>query len=112
MRNLLQLKKIKEDKKGIFGMDEATNFVIGILSLILIAVIVLVVVANVNTPSVQDATNNDSTRIISNFSQGLTQFFSGVGLWLTLLGVVIIVLIVVVVIAVLKRTQSGGSASV
>lgn len=102
------MKSLLKNKKGIFGMESATSFVIGILALVLIAVVVLMVLGTINTSSVQTATNSASTRIIGNVSAGVDTLFANSGLWFTLLGVTVLILIVVVVIVVLKRTQSGG----
>lgn len=107
---LKSMKQMLKDKKGVFGIDSATSFIISIMILILIAVIILVVLATTNTQAVKDATGNKSTYMIGNFTDALMTFFTGVGLWFTMIGLVILVLIVVVVIAVLKRTQSGGSS--
>lgn len=105
------LTNLKKDKRGIFGLDGATSFVIGILSIVLIAVVILMVLGSINTQSVKDATGNRSTNIIGNVSAGVDSLFANAGLWFTLLGVTIMILIVVVVIAVLKRSQGGGSTS-
>ena len=101
------MKRIAKDKKGIFGMESATAFVIGILALVLIAVVILMVLGTINTSSVVTATNGSSTSIIKNVSSGIETLFANAGLWFTLLGVTILILIVVVVIVVLKRTQSN-----
>ena len=103
-------KLLKKDKKGVLGLDTAKLFVLAILSLVIISVVTLVVL-----DSLQGASSVvETSEIINNTSAGLADFFSEVGTWFTLIGVVIIIMIISVVIVVINRfgTGAGGGAGV
>jgi cytochrome oxidase Cu insertion factor (SCO1/SenC/PrrC family) len=100
------MRSILDNKKGQLGMDVAKSFMLGLMTLLVIGVTVLIVLNSLGDTSVV-LDDNDTTNVISNGSEGLTDFFENTTTWLALLGVVIIILIISVVISVVNRFGGG-----
>ena len=109
----MKLKNIlKKDKTAILGLDTAKLFVLAILALVIVSVVTLIVLDSLqDTVTGTTKLRNDTQSIINNTSAGLADFFSEVGTWFTLIGVVIIIMIIAVVIVVINRFGGGDGAS-
>lgn len=109
MQELLR-NKISMNKRGQLGMDVAKSFMLGLMTLLIIGVTVLIVLNSLGDTTVVSG-DNDTVSVIGNGSEGIVDFFSSTGTWLSLLGVVVIILIIAVVISVVNRF-GGGRTSV
>ena len=97
-------------KKAILGMNTAQQFIVGILTLVILAVMVLVILAALqNTSLIQN--NTGASNIINNTTAGLSALFSNAVTWFILLGLVIIILIIGVVIGVVRGFGAGTGAA-
>lgn len=105
------MKKLFSKKRGVMGLDTAKAFVIGLLSLVLIGVVTMIVLVQLGATSIVSA-DNDTQAVVGNATSGLSDFYSNITVWLSLLGVVIIILIIAAVVAVVNRfgSQAQGSA--
>ena len=102
------MEKLLSKKRGVMGLDTAKAFVLGLLALVLIGVVFMIVLVQLGNTSIVSS-DNDTQAIVTNATSGTSDFFSNIGVWLSLLGVVIIILIISAVIVVVNRF--GGSAS-
>ena len=106
----MNLKSLLKKKKAILGMNTAQQFIVGILTLVILSVMVLVILGALGNTSL--ISNNDGAgAIINNTSQGLSALFGNAVTWFTLLGLVIIILIIGVVIGVVRGFGAGTGAS-
>jgi len=106
----MNLKKLLRKKKAILGMNTAQQFIVGILTLVILSVMVLVILAALlNTSLISD--NAGASSIINNTTQGLGALFGNAVTWFVLLGLVIIILIIGVVIGVVRGFGAGAGAS-
>ncbi len=106
----MNLKSILKKKKAILGMNTAQQFIIGILTLVILSVMVLVILAALqNTSLISD--NIGAGAIINNTTEGLSALFANAVTWFVLLGLVIIILIIGVVIGVVRGFGAGVGAS-
>jgi len=103
----MKLNKLRQNKRGVMGLDTAKAFVIGLLSLVLIGVVTMIVLVQLGNTSIVSS-DNDTQAVVGNATSGLSDFFSNTTVWLSLLGVVIIILIIAAVVAVVNRF--GGVA--
>jgi len=100
---------MKNDKRGVAGMNLAKGFVIGALSLVVIGMLTLIVLGSLNTTAIQTSTNNGSNSIVGNVTLGLLGLFAQFPTLFTILGVVMLVLLIIVIIVVMNRL--GGSSN-
>lgn len=100
---------MKNDKRGVAGLGLAKGFVIGILSIAVIIMLVLIVLGALNTQAIKDQTNNGSTYVVGNITQGILGLVSQFPTLFTILGVVMLVLLIVVIIVVMNRLGGSGT---
>jgi len=91
---------LPKDKRGVMGLGTAKGFLLGLLSLVLIAVSMVIVLVQLDSSG---AGNSQTSQIINNTTVAAADLFGNVGTWLTLLSVVIIILIIAGVIVVINR---------
>ena len=94
-------------KRGVMGLDTAKAFLLGLLGLVLIGVVFMIVLVQLGQTDIV-STDNDTQAIISNATSGTASFFSNIGIWMSMLGIVIIILIISAVIVVVNRFGGGA----
>ena len=109
----MEIESIKEhlkvnDKRGIMGMDTAKQFVLTLMTLIVIGVTTLIVLNSLGDTSVVEG-DNGTQNVIDNATSGIESFFGNTATWLALLSVVIIILIISAVIVVVNRFGQQGA---
>ncbi len=108
------MKNFLKKKKAILGMNTAQQFIIGILTLVILSVMVLVILAALQNTSLISS-NAGAGAIINNTTAGLSALFGNAITWFVLLGLVIIILIIGVVIGVVRgfgdENSRGGDGS-
>ncbi len=107
----MKLRKLLfKNKRAILGMNTAQQFIIGILTLVILSVMVLVILASLLNTSLISS-NKGAAAIINNTTAGLSSLFGNAVTWFTLLGLVIIILIIGVVIGVVRGFGAGAGAA-
>lgn len=98
---------IKQDKRGVMGLDTAKSFLLVLLGLVVIGVVFMIVITQLGNTSIVSS-DAPTQAIVTNATLGAADFFSNTGTWLSLLSVVILILIIAAVIMVVNRFGSGG----
>jgi len=104
------MKAFLKKKKAILGMNTAQQFIVGILTLVILSVMVLVILAALQNTSLISS-NSGAGAIINNTTAGLSALFGNAVTWFVLLGLVIIILIIGVVIGVVRGFGAGTGAA-
>ncbi len=106
-----KLKMRKINKKGILGLDTVKTVIVTLLVLAVTSIAVILALVSINDSNIFTANSqaaNDSTFIVNNVTSGVTEFFSQVPTFMTLLGVVVLILIIAIVIVAVGRFEGGG----
>jgi len=93
-------------RKGQVGLDVAKAFMLGILTLGVIAFAIIIAINSLNSSTVS---TNATTGILNNISSGTSSFFANAGTWFSLLAVVIILLIIAIVLIAVNKFSGGNS---
>lgn len=96
----------KMNKKGQVGLDTAKGFMLGLLTMVVIAFAIIIALASLNNSNATTSGSlerNQSTAIFNNVSTGVSSFFSNTGTWFSLLAITIIILIIAIVIFAVQR---------
>lgn len=112
----MKIKKIKIKKfgkRGVLGLETATQFVLAIMILAVIAFSLIVALSSLNNSNALTAGSqeaNDSSDVLLNVTGGVVTLMSNAGTWFSLISVVIIILIIAVVIVAVNRFggRTGG----
>ncbi len=101
---------MKNDKKGVFGLNSVKAFFVIILGIALLGYIVIVIMGTLQDTNVLSAgslAKNQSNLVLQNVSQGVVDFFGNISsAW-----VVLAVLVIILVLVVLVRVVGGGPQS-
>ena len=111
MKSLIQAKKLWKDKLAVFGLTSVQQFFAIILGVALLAYVIVVIMATLNSSSILAAGSigaNQTTQILSNVSTGITGFFSAINPVYAILAILVIILVLVVLVRVVTGGTSGG----
>lgn len=92
----------KKNKKGEFGMQKASAFIGAILGVVLLAFVVVIIIATLNSTTIltaNSAEKNATTYMFNNFTNGLQVFFSYIPTWFLILAIAVLIVILILLVA-------------
>lgn len=104
----------KIGKRGVLGLDTVKSVLIALLMLAVIAIAVFLALSSLQSAGIfttKSASDNATTYIISNITEGSGNFFKQIPTIFTLLGVVVLILIIAIVIVAVSRFSGGRGES-
>lgn len=107
-------KKLRKNKKGVFGLNAVQAFFGIILGIALLAYVIVIIMGTLSTANIvsgstasANLTNNQLQAILGNTSTGVTGFFSSISPVYAILAVLVIILVLVVLVRVVQSPGSG-----
>ena len=105
------MRKLRQDKKGVFGLNAVQAFfgvILGIALLAFVIVIIMGTLSSANIVTSGSLASNQSSAILANVSTGITSFFSAINPVYAILAVLVIILVLVVLVRVVQAPTSGS----
>lgn len=105
------MKKLKMNKKGVFGLTAVQSFFATILGIALLAYVIVIIMGTLQDANILTAASqadNQTDAILGNVSKGVTGFFKSIDPVYAILAVLVIILVLVVLVRVVQTP--GGSS--
>lgn len=116
MENLIEnykmkLKKLKQNRNGIFGLDSAKVFFSVLLGIALLSFVIIIIMGTLQDTNVTTNAQaaNATQNVLGNVTGGIVDFFSNLSSVFVILAVVVIILVLVVLVRVVGGGGKGGS---
>lgn len=109
------LKKMLNDKRGVFGLTSVQQFFAIILGIALLAYVIVVIMGTLLGTSILPQTGqtsgaaNQTQFILNNVSSGITSFFTNITPVYAILAILVIILVLVVLVRVVSGSTGGGA---
>lgn len=104
-------KRLRKDRRGVFGLTAVQSFFAIVLGIALLAYVIVIIMGTLQTANIVTSgsiADNQTKNILNNVSSGVSGFFSSINPVYAILAVLVIILVLVVLVRVVQAPS--GSA--
>ena len=108
------MKRLRKDKRGVFGLTGVQAFFATILGIALLAYVIVIVMGTLQSANIVTANSiaaNQTNAILYNTSAGISSFFGSITPVYAILAVLVIILVLVVLVKVVQAPSGSGTPS-